>query len=105
MSCYQPMRRADSGGLTADQGSTLMTVDKSSISMWKQMRERFKVLETEATKWMRMQENLLATISDLKEGITNDMEALSQRQPETDADRFALRVYYLVFALASICVF
>lgn len=78
-----------------------MAVDKSSISMWKQMRERFKVLETEATKWMRMQENLLAMISDLKEGISNDMDYLNQRQPETDADRFVQCTF--VFGIVLYC--
>ena len=83
----QPMRRAGSGGLVLSEGSTLITADKSTISVWKQVKERFKVLQVEAGKWVNMQDVLLAAISELKEGVSKDMEALGQLQPQTDVDR------------------
>lgn len=72
-----------------EHGNNLISFDKSILSAWKQMKERLKVLEVEALKWVNMQDSLLGSISSLKEGVMSDMDALSQLQPQTDTDRVA----------------
>lgn len=86
----KPVRRTESGIPLGDSSSVWISADKSTISLWKQMKERFKVLETEAKKWINMQDALLVAISALKEGVSADMESLNQMQPQTDVDRSTL---------------
>lgn len=63
------------------------SADKSTISVWKQLKEKFRVLESEAQKWIKMQDNLKAVICCMKANVSSDMEKLNEVQPETGSDR------------------
>lgn len=80
----QPIRRTDSNAMNSDVSAT---VDMSVISVWKQLKERFKVFAVEVSRWMTMQDAVLAAICDLKNSIMSEMETLNSIQPESNSDR------------------
>lgn len=88
------MKRSDT---TTDQDRAgELHVDKSTISVWKQLKDRLRVLDVEANKWMHMQDTLIGAISNLKDGVSEDIERLGQMQPQTDSDRYYMETRLLI---------
>ncbi len=76
-------------------------VDKISYSAWKQLRERFSVLQSEAVKWMQMQDNVVVAIGSLKSVVSEDITYLSQLREngEQYVCLFVFRCVYLLLFL------
>jgi hypothetical protein len=66
-----------------------LDVDKSAYSSWKHIRERFIVLETEAHRWMTMQDDLLKSIKDVEYDINCDIQHLGTLSIEV-VNRFSM---------------
>jgi hypothetical protein len=56
--------------------SSCISIDKSLLSSWRQLRERFRVLQREVTRWMEMQDAVLEAVVRIRQAIGADIDSI-----------------------------
>ena len=53
-----------------------MSIDKGAHSAWKQLRERFRALQREVSRWIEMQDAVLQAVGRIRRVIGADIDTI-----------------------------